>query len=313
VEHSEHHMPLLYLYMRETPDSGGAGRYARGNSLEIAVKLHGAEELTVASVSGDVAVPGTPGLYGGRSGVTNRAAWLRDTDIERAFEQGQMPHTLEQIGGHAEGLPPISAGETWRAGTGTVVQYRVSGSAGYGDPLDRELELLEEDLDLNYVSRQAAEKTYGVVFDEDEIDAGATKRNRAAVREQRLAEFDAPVHAFDAVPELATPQGGGLLLAETVEARTGTDGELYAACVACGVALAPAREPIKEWLPQETLPAQDISPAQQDPEELVDGPFEFRLWCCHGCGRLVDTEISRADDPPLNAARVVTFTNLETS
>jgi N-methylhydantoinase B len=239
--------------------------------------------------------------------VTNRAAWIRDTEVEEDFAAGRLPHTMEEIGGRPEGLAPISEGRPWQAGTGTVVHYRVSGSAGYGDPLEREVGLLDEDIELGYVSREAATDIYGVVFAGEEIDAGATNSNRGEIRERRLSEFRAPERRLKEEPTLSTPQGDGIQLAETVEARATADGEHYCCCTECGTTLSPLRAAIKEWLPMQALPAQEISPAQHDPAELVDGDFEFRRWCCPGCGRLVDTEIGRGDDPPLDAARIEAF------
>lgn len=307
VEQSEHHMPILYLYMRETPDSGGAGRFARGNSLEVAVKLHDADEITVASVAGDVAVPGTPGLYGGHSGVTNRVAWHREVAVDEELAAGRIPHTLAQIDGTVEAVPPISAGESWTQDARTVLRYRVSGSAGYGDPLDRDLDLLEEDIELDYVSREAAELHYGAVFTGEEINREATHSNRQEQRRQRLEEFKPPERTLERAPELVTPSGEGMRLAEVVEARLGPDGAPFACCIACDQLIGPADEPMKPWLMQETLPAYAISPAQQDPEELVDGPFEFRRWCCPGCGHLIDAEIARADDAPLVSAQFESY------
>jgi N-methylhydantoinase B len=66
---------------------------------------------------------------------------------------------------------------------GQVVRVVTTGGGGWGDPLQRELELVLRDVVEGRVSRASAEADYGVVFkgseDQPVIDEAATKQRRA--------------------------------------------------------------------------------------------------------------------------------------
>ena len=46
-------------------------------------------------------------------------------------------------------------------------------------------------------------------------------------------------------------------------------------------------------------PVSDSNPLIGDPSLFVDDPVEFRLFCCPGCGTLIENEIAVATDPIL--------------
>jgi N-methylhydantoinase B len=79
---------------------------------------------------------------------------------------------------------------------GDVVEMRSAGGGGYGDPLDRDPARVSEDVELGFVSRQAAEDIYGAAFDaEGCLDERATQVRRGV---RRAARGDAaqPDYAF---------------------------------------------------------------------------------------------------------------------
>jgi len=65
---------------------------------------------------------------------------------------------------------------------GDAFRIRSGGGGGYGSPLEREAELVLEDVRQGYVSIRAAAEDYGVVIDAAAmaIDRAATARLRAA-------------------------------------------------------------------------------------------------------------------------------------
>jgi N-methylhydantoinase B len=73
---------------------------------------------------------------------------------------------------------------------GEAFEYVYGGGGGWGDPLDRDPQRVLDDVLDEYVSREAAEREYGVVFTGEllrydlAVDAAATQRLRARLREE---------------------------------------------------------------------------------------------------------------------------------
>ena len=71
---------------------------------------------------------------------------------------------------------------------GEAIEYRYGGGGGWGDPLDRDPQAVLDDVLDELVSREAAEREYGVLLrgSQDEydlaVDEEATKRLREARR-----------------------------------------------------------------------------------------------------------------------------------
>lgn len=72
---------------------------------------------------------------------------------------------------------------------GDVITFGfATGGAGYGDPLDRDPELIIQDLKDKIISDWSAENVYKVVYDRQtlKVDTEATKKSRQAEREARI-------------------------------------------------------------------------------------------------------------------------------
>jgi formylmethanofuran dehydrogenase subunit D len=61
-----------------------------------------------------------------------------------------------------------------------------SGGGGYGDSLERDLEMVEEDLREGLVTKARAKTRYGVVLEGDEVDREKTDRQRERMRKERF-------------------------------------------------------------------------------------------------------------------------------
>ena len=96
----------------------------------------------------------------------------------------------------------------YKAQPGDVITVASPGGGGFGDPLERDLTAVERDLNLGYISREAAEREFGVVVDgvttlagrsRYRLDARQSSEERARRRLGSLA-LEAPVGA--------APEGG---------------------------------------------------------------------------------------------------------
>jgi N-methylhydantoinase B len=76
---------------------------------------------------------------------------------------------------------PVKAGE--------VIRIRTTGGGGWGDPFERDPAHVQRDVRWGKVSREAAERDYGVVIvgpdDAPEVDEDATGHLRLRRREER--------------------------------------------------------------------------------------------------------------------------------
>jgi N-methylhydantoinase B len=93
---------------------------------------------------------------------------------------------------------------------GDQLIYRTAGGGGWKDPLSRPAEFVQRDVQYGLVSKDKAERDYGVILDDAlEIDYAATEAKRA-----QIAEARGEVKGFDFGPPLEA-------LLANAEAETG--------------------------------------------------------------------------------------------
>ena len=181
-EQVEAKYPLLVERYALRPDSGGAGRFRGGLGCEQVVQAR--HDIRFNSQMDRVKCKPW-GLEDGLSGFGNSVAIHRfGTAQEQRFHNGKA---LNQV---------LHAGDAYI--------LRSGGGGGFGSPLDRDLDALARDVRCGYVSKDAAEKYYGTVFEPEtnRIAAAATEIKRSEMRRQGLPQ-DEPI-ADTGVPPPAT-------------------------------------------------------------------------------------------------------------
>jgi N-methylhydantoinase B len=183
VERNESVSPMLYLYRRLAPDTGGAGRMRGGAAAEIALTVRGVEGVDALIMTHGLEVPNSQGLAGGAPGSQVRQRFGRGVFPNgefRALPTGADPSSLggewEELG-PKPGLVPMTGED--------VVALSWQGGGGFGDPLARDPEAVWADVEAGYVSPEAAESIYGVVLAAGGPDLAATEQRRRALREER--------------------------------------------------------------------------------------------------------------------------------
>lgn len=167
IEQVEAKYPMIIERYGLRPDSGGAGTWRGGLGTEKVVRaVH--EFMFNAQVERVHCRPW--GLFDGLSGAGNQVAVQRGELPEESFPSGKvLARLLKQ---------------------GDAYVLRSGGGGGYGSPLERPIDAIEADLREEYISRESAERHYGVVMSTDgrEIDPAATARHRQAL----IASGDQP-------------------------------------------------------------------------------------------------------------------------
>ena len=164
TEFTEARFPFVVERLGLAVDSGGPGQYRGGLGYDKHIRmLKDAHFMSIA----DRSILACWGVKGGRAG--------------RPFSV-----TIDPGGPNERVVDALADAELVRAGE--VIRIRTTGGGGWGDPLDRDPDLVLRDVRWGKVSVDAARDEYGVVIDGDAIDDAATARERAAMGAARPAE-----------------------------------------------------------------------------------------------------------------------------
>ncbi len=184
VEGTEWKLPVLYLYRRQLPDSGGPGAYRGGLTSMAAVMAYGTDSLILKSTN----TAGTDqsnahGIAGGYPGAGSQAMIVRDSHAKANLAAHGQLMSLDDLGGDITVLPSKASAIL---GPDDVLAFYPPGGGGYGDPLDRDPARVAGDVVNGWVSRNEAEAAFGVVFGDDgELHHASTERLRAELRAGR--------------------------------------------------------------------------------------------------------------------------------
>jgi N-methylhydantoinase B len=154
--------PLRVTRRALQPDSGGPGRFRGGLAL-VKEYVPTAEGCTLVLWLERTVTPAW-GVAGGLPGRTARCVVDPGGPRERVlYKANHLP------------LEP-----------GVPVRCITAGGGGYGPPWERDVQRVVDDLLDGYITREAAERVYGVRFCGDAVDEEATRRAREQMR--RAAE-----------------------------------------------------------------------------------------------------------------------------
>ncbi|MCR5278254.1 MAG: hydantoinase B/oxoprolinase family protein [Lachnospiraceae bacterium] len=292
VEEYEQQYPLLYLYRREYPDSGGIGKYRGGNGLDRMYVVHDKDKIdNVIMHSMGAQVPTTSGLAGGHPSATNLFAVQRKADIEELFKKGVLPTTFEEMGGETEIHAAMS--ET-SLSLGDAYRTICNGGGGYGDALDRTYDLIEKDVQNGCVSKEAAEKFYGAVFTaEGTVDTQKSDALRESMREERLKEATKPENLPDQVSLVEEK----FRVQKTVIGGIGSDEKEHIFC-RCGCNLGGKEDGYVKNLAYIDAPFIKAG-AHIDPYNQSGGKFFIRMRYCPKCGLEINSETMMKGLEPL--------------
>ena len=300
IESYELRYPILYLYRKQTPDSGGPGKFRGGAGVSMMYTVHGVGEIPTKILhTFGVEQPESPGLCGGYPSTTNQFAIVRDSDIRDRLAAGLVPQTLEDLTGtlHVYGAYAVTSMRS-----GDVYRVVSQGAGGYGDPLERDPERVVADVERSLVSRAWAERVYGVVLEEGslEVDEAATAARREEVRRERQrAAAESGTHVSFAGTSAWQPERDGVRLSEAL--FFDLSGRQPVIRCRCGSGLGPAGGSFKRFAAMARFAVQRIGP-EVNPHHVGDDRFELREFYCPGCFTLVEIEVARPGDPVLDDA-----------
>jgi N-methylhydantoinase B len=202
MEKTEEEAAAIITEYALRPDSGGAGRWRGGTGVVFSVRIARAGSAVLGrGMERFVFRPW--GMAGGKPGLPARVVVNLGRPDER--ELGKL--------------------DVFNPKLGDVVTIMTPGGGGYGDPLERPASAVLDDVLDGYVSREVAERDYGVVLIGDAVDAAATARLRARMAEVRgplkKVEFGPERDAWEAVfDDASMTRLNGLLMGMGAHARS---------------------------------------------------------------------------------------------
>ncbi|HEY1689548.1 MAG TPA: hydantoinase B/oxoprolinase family protein [Solirubrobacteraceae bacterium] len=271
VEYNERYFPILCLYRREAPESGGAGALRGGNSGIVAFTPHQTDAITVDISSGGWALPWAAGLFGGLPGCTNGSRHLTGTTrLAELLAAGRVPQSLDELGGEARELPPRQRDLQLQAGE--IFELGWSAGGGFGDPFARDPLAVLADVSRQKLSAEAARALYGVELGPQGVDEAAT----AALRGAR-----AQTQPFEAIPRLSADRSAWLCPA--CDAKIGSNEPQGGGYLADTKISEMAIEALSRW--------------NREPRRFVDHEIVLRVHSCRACGCNVEAHVVDLADP----------------
>ncbi|MBL7176786.1 MAG: hydantoinase B/oxoprolinase family protein [Desulfobacteraceae bacterium] len=159
-------------------DSGGPGKQRGGLAAEWVLRPY--DHTSEYSCHTDRAFIPPNGIYGGMPGL--HAAWRAYRNckkIVRTEKELREVAEREEDFGSRTGNKYICSED--------LLYCRPPGGGGYGNPFERDIELVEQDILDEYISPEAAQRDYGVVWDEisRKVNMEETERLRSELSSTR--------------------------------------------------------------------------------------------------------------------------------
>jgi acetophenone carboxylase len=202
VETTEGDRPFLYLYRNYYRNSYGHGKYRGGAGVGFGVSIHHVPWLVMGGLGFGSKFPSTMGIFGGYAVPPSFIQAVHGSNMKTllAESNADLPCLLDDLYTSKNpekgnrtlhnvtlGLGPFLNGDTYYLGVG--------GGAGYGDAIERDPEMVMNDLRDGRLTHWSAENIYHVAYDPetlrvDEEGTRAKRKETLAQRKERGKPFD---------------------------------------------------------------------------------------------------------------------------
>jgi N-methylhydantoinase B/oxoprolinase/acetone carboxylase alpha subunit len=204
AEVSELYYPIMYLGRNIEPDSGGYGKYrgGLGHTAIWMIKNTPGLEYQCGCAGIRSKVVGNHGMYGAYPTWPDRGSYAAGTNVKELID-AQKPLVHERGDPVEPNLEKNIRADVLETNAIApfvtphqlheydLIIHPVSGAQALGDPIERDPDLVISDLNKGWTRDWVAASVHGVVASYDEkskewtVDAAATERRRAEMREER--------------------------------------------------------------------------------------------------------------------------------
>jgi N-methylhydantoinase B/oxoprolinase/acetone carboxylase alpha subunit len=192
----EHELPMVGLvYRKLLKDNQGFGKYRGGHGHMQVLTYQDSPVWAFMNCSLGSKFPSSPGLFGGYSSHCYPLCKVKGTNVlaELAEDPSKATFDIVEIMNkrpfHGEYSTQHTGLQLEFAQTGELYMQSQGCGAGYGDVLERDPELVMNDLRDGLISEHVAREIYKVAYDGETllVDAGATDALRNGERKARIA------------------------------------------------------------------------------------------------------------------------------
>jgi N-methylhydantoinase B len=294
VERIEMQYPFLYFTRGHNRDGSGFGRYRGGLGSFRIYLIYGSEDCSVDYKPYGGIAQGGFGLFGGYPTGIGAMRVMTQAGVEMIdkVKRGEYPDAHGMRRGvwgrpfHPEGVP-----ERIALPEGSLLVDYVAGGGGFGDPLDREPESVLRDFARGWVSRETAEKVYGVAVSADgkSVDGGATERKRTEVREARLGEGKPAAGKTSSLDGNEKTELKTILKFHAALELAGEKKHPIVRCRRCGHRFCSGKENYKLYALRRVVHLKDFMPYPLPTGEPYIG--EYHEYFCPGCGAALQIDL----------------------
>jgi len=175
--------PVLFLWRKVVPNSGGPGQFRGGQALEQAFSLASVDSMAGPAWNSCAEVPPS-GFGGGYPGSGSAYHLIREPNIGELLKCGKTPLPERLIGRH-EGTKNKVAHMTLQRTDVLIIVG--GGGGGLGDPLLRDAEDVVSDIAAGWITIEHALAAYGVELNTvGQLNGDTTTARREAMRRERI-------------------------------------------------------------------------------------------------------------------------------
>ncbi len=194
---------FIYLARNVRANTAGYGERRGGSGYAHVAIFYGSKDNVVQNLNmGKVFT--NSGLYGGYPSATAYMLLARGVDFDSLISEKKKyplsdnpnePEFESQLAGYSKYIERLDWATHFPRplSEGDMYYFKQNGGPGWGDPLDRPLELCEKDLNGGFYTSDIMERVYGVIATCDDfgtwkVDREASEKLREEKRKKRLEE-----------------------------------------------------------------------------------------------------------------------------
>ncbi len=191
---------IPYLSRKVKPNIAGYGKYRGGGNYGSTAFIANSEKVEFFAGREGLVFHGSGGMHGGYPNSTSYRLHATNTNLAEIFQNKQDYPISDDDTTNGE-FEKFLRGDIERKPIGTIypislnnndiVHFSESGGPGYGDPLERKVESIKQDLDEGLYTSEIVNKVFGVIAEFDDsskewtINIGATNKRREEIRNER--------------------------------------------------------------------------------------------------------------------------------